>query len=279
MRSTFLIFTVLCLMKTSTAQTFGVQDTSSLKVERIQSIHGRYTDHYIDAFSQLYTITPSGQMRKSAIGDTTALIYNELKKMGKPTNVDASNPLRTVVFFKSYAWIAILDKLLTPRNAFSLRKYDLFNITAAANAYDNALWLFDARNMQLLKMDESGNVLLRSADLRNLGVDLPNEPVNLFEFEQQVFLFDRTNGLYGFDRYGAFQNHYPTDQFAFIGLCKEGILLRNHELVRIFNPAKPSLNNFFFRLPKEVAQMENLKICNDMLSVLSQTGIDIYKLK
>lgn len=278
MRCSLLIIAVMCLIKMSAAQRLGLQDTTILNVEHIRSIKGTFTDHFIDPLSQIYAITPSGQMRKYGIGDSVALLYNDLKKYGKPSSLDASNPLRTIVFFKSYAWVAILDRLLTLRNSCALRKYNLFNITAVANAYDNALWLFDARNMQLLKMDENGRELLRSADLRNMGVGLPTNPSVLMELGQLVILFDRNSGLYCFDRYGAFQKRYPTKDAAFIGICKDGIVLCNNDLISVFNPSQPLLQTTF-KLPESIRHVEQFKICNNLLSVLTQSGIEIYQIK
>jgi len=272
-----LLITQLFLQPTM-AQDKATSDTPYLQITLIKTIPGQFTDHFTNSLEQVYALTPTGQLKKYNLADTTVLIYNDLKKYGKPSTLDISNPLRTIVFFKSSVTATILDRLLTLRNTIALRQFDFFNVACVANTYDNNLWIFDTRDLKLVKINDQGETLLSSTDLRNLGAELPQHPDMIFEYNQMLCLVDQHNGLYLFDRYGAYQNRIALNGAAFVGTCKAGILLRKGNNISLHSPNQP-LNNQDFLLPQEVSTNAHLKIDNEILTVLNETGIDIYKIK
>ena len=208
-RSTLLFFLWCGLMMNTEYHCFG-QD--SIPLTLIKKIPGNYTALETDRLGNTYVINASGTLIKfNNQGDSLAG-YNDIKKYGIPTAIDASNPLRPLLFFSNYATIVALDQLLTKRFTIDLRKKNIFSAAAVCNAYDNNIWVYDNQNYRIVKIDQSLNIISESADLRQL-LDVVPDPVLFKENGNTLQVYDSTNGLFIFDLYCGYKNKVLLDNW------------------------------------------------------------------
>jgi hypothetical protein len=176
--------------------------------QRLGEIKGQFVYMKADLLGNIFTLAQGGQLKKyNAVFDSTG-VFNEVKRFGQLHSIQTENPLRTLLYFKSYKTILLLDRFMQVVNRIDLRKANIFQVNAIAQSYDNKIWLFDELDARLKKVSDQGNVELETGDLRLLLGLNPNPDV-IFELDKYVCMYDPTNGLMLFDQLGAYRNTIP----------------------------------------------------------------------
>lgn len=276
-RLTYLLFFCAFICNQSVAQLIKADTVISKNLFKFeQLIPGDYSYMNVDMFGNIYLITKSNQLKKiNSKGESTAL-FNDVIKYGNPSSIDVSNPLKILVFYKSYSTIVTLDRLLTYRNSINLRSHQFFNVNTIAASYDNNIWLFDEQDFKIKKIDESATLINESADLRMLVDEVP-APSELLENNNQLFLYDSKKGFFVFDYYGAYKNLIPLLNWKNIAIGHNliygfaGAILYSYELNSL------SLNEY--HLPEFVKEYKSIKAINNKLYLLKKDGVEIYTIE
>ncbi|MGC4037979.1 MAG: hypothetical protein QM764_18600 [Chitinophagaceae bacterium] len=193
---------IYCLLFFSSSLAFAQQD-SGFHLVRTQT--GDIVDFTVDNLDNIYLFSSTNQLKKlNAHGDSVA-VYNDIKKYGRATYIDVSNPLRVLLYYKDFSTIVTLDRLLNIRSVIDLRKNNILQVNAIGLSYDNNIWLYDEVNSKLKKIDETGKTLLETPDFRMLFGDAPS-PESIFDQDGFVYMYDSIKGVYVFDYYGALKN-------------------------------------------------------------------------
>ena len=281
-RSGSLLFILLLVCTAGCAQTNGVARStvspaptdSFFKYER--TIPGNYIYMNVDVLDNIYLITNGNQLKKlNSNGDSIA-VFNDVKKFGNPSLVDVNNPLKILVYYKPYATVVVLDRLLTQRNLINFRKQAIFSVKAIATSYDNNIWLFDEQDFKLKKIDEEGKVLMESTDMRQLLDTVPS-PQQIIDSENFVYLYDEDKGFYIFDYYGALKNNLPFRNWTNIAIS--GNKLMGFTENRLNSYELKSLNLKTYPLPQSFSDHDAIKAVNGKVYVLNKKGLDIYSIK
>ena len=197
----YILALAYCIGLSSCAQAKPLQDSvkplvtstanDSFKLERI--IPGIFNFMDVDVLNNLYLVTAGNQLKKiNSNGDSLA-VFNDVKKYGNPSLIDVTNPLKVLLYYKNYATVVILDRLLSQRNSINFRQQNIFRVKAIATSYDNNIWLFDEQAMKLKKINEEGAVLQESTDWRQLMNEVPS-PEIIIDHNKFVYLYDPQNG-------------------------------------------------------------------------------------
>jgi hypothetical protein len=194
---------IICIMLFFSTATVQAQADTAFRL--IRTIKTDVIDFAVDNLDNIYLFTSSNQLKKlSAQGDSVAA-YNDVKKFGKATSIDVSNPLRVLLYYKDFLTVVTLDRLLNIRSVIDLRKSNIIQANAIGLSYDNNIWVYDEANSKLKKIDDQGKVLLETPDFRQLFGDAPS-PQSVFDQDGYVYMYDSAKGVYVFDYYGALKN-------------------------------------------------------------------------
>lgn len=194
------IFGLLCLVAV-----FGnAQQSTSLVFNKL--IPGDFTYFTVDNLENVYLVNTDNQLKKINANGDSAGVFNNVRKYGKLFSIDATNPLKILLYYKNFATIVVLDRFLNVRNSINLGKKNIFRVNTIATSYDNNIWLFDEGDSKLKKIDDNGDVLLETVDFRNLFDTIPS-PVQIMDRDGFLYLYDTSRGFYTFDYYGALKNH------------------------------------------------------------------------
>lgn len=178
----------------------------------IKKIKGDFTAFAADNFDNIYLLNSSDQLKKlDAKGDSVAL-FNNVRKYGKVAQLDVSNPLRVLLYYKDFSTIVILDRLLNVRSTIDLRKQEIFQVQAVCLSYDNKIWLYDEFEHKLKKIDEDGKVIFATSDFRQL-FDEAFSFTSICDEDGLVYLYDKNKGVYVFDYYGTLKNILSFDGY------------------------------------------------------------------
>lgn len=173
----------------------------------VATIAGDFTLWAVDPFQHLIVYTRDQQLRKYA-PDGSLLFQNDLPNYGTLTTIDASNPLRIVLFYRDFQVVQILDRTLSEHYVYHLADYDILQAEAVCTDPDNGLWLYDSWTAQLKKIAPDGTLVRESVQLLQ-WLDVAPEPVQLLRWADRLYLIDAQLGLLAFNQLGGFVAAYP----------------------------------------------------------------------
>ncbi|KAA5533424.1 hypothetical protein F0919_12850 [Taibaiella lutea] len=124
---------------------------------------------------------------------------------GELKSIDASNPLRILLYYSNASKILLLDRMLSVKNELDLKKLQIFNAPVVAMSTDGKIWVYDYVNARLKKFDDQLNITNTGNDMRQESQTVPN-PAVLIERDSKVYMADPQNGIYTFDRFAGYIN-------------------------------------------------------------------------
>lgn len=207
------------------------QDTGFVLV---RSYQGDIANAALDRLDNLYIISSKGQVRKyGPTGDSLA-VYNQIRNNGLLSSIDVTNPLRVLLFYKEFSGLVLVDRFLTTLTSLNLKNYGILQPGAAGMAYDNNIWVFDEYDSKLKKIDDQGNILMQTTDLRTL-LNASVQPQLIISDNKTVYLADSLSGIYMFDNYGAYQRKIPLLNYQSLAIVNNNVLSTSGNLLTIYN--------------------------------------------
>jgi hypothetical protein len=152
-----------------------------------RQLKGSFTSFTADNLGNLYVLTTENQLKKFNVRGDSMGVFNDVRRYGKLSQINATNPLRTVLFYRDFRTIVVLDRLMNTVNTIDLRRLNIFQVRVVAPAYDNNVWVFDEQESKLKKVGEDGRLLSETADLR-LVLDEAPIPQRIFDQNGYVYL-------------------------------------------------------------------------------------------
>jgi hypothetical protein len=272
---TFLLPALMGLLPTS-AQ--GQQD--SLKAPDslafIKTFNETIGDFEVDNLGNLYLFGARQQLKKLSPTFDSLAVFNDTRHFGKLYMLDASNPLRILLFYRDFGAIIILDRFLNVRTILNLRTAGYQQVSAITQSYDNNIWLYDELENMIKKIDESGKTLTSSPDFRVLFDD-PPQPQELHDFNRYLYASDSEKGLIVMDYFGAVKNKLSFKGWHNLHSAGNGLVATNSAGLVYFQPGNPDTKNK--PLPAPMIAAKKIRVHDGKLYVLYKEGrLGIYKL-
>jgi hypothetical protein len=227
----------------------------------------------VNNLGELYMIDLNNQLKKLNDKFDSVGVFNQVTKFGKLTSVDAQNPWRTILFYENFSNIVLLDKYLDVVANINLRKQNIFGVKAITASYDNNIWVFDSRENKLKKIDDAGNVLMETADFRQLFDSVPS-PSQIIDRDGFVYLYDPQKGFYIFDYYGGYKNRLRFLNWKEADIINKNIYGWNDDY--FYKYSVGGLNLQQIPLPADFKNYSSLKMANSRLYVLRNNELKIY---
>ena len=247
------------------------QDTTVFELRA--TLRGSFTHFDVDKLGNLYAITPESRLVKYGPRGDSMGVFNDVRRYGRLTSIDASNPLKTILFYRDFKTVVLLDRFLNLVDVIDLRRHNLFQVTLVAQSYDNRIWLYDEQESRLRKIGEDGRPASETAELRLVLEEAP-EPRMLQDRNGYVYMYDPMRGLYIFDYYGALKSRLPFLGWQDVQVMgdyalgrKEGMLMR-HRLGTLGTDA--------VAMPKRLARARRLLFTSAGAYALDDEGIHQY---
>jgi hypothetical protein len=265
------LFTICLLFFawTSPAQ----QRDTSLKL--LKTIKGPFTDFSTDVLGNLFLLDKEGRLKKvNPRGDSVA-VFNDVRRFGKVHSIDASNPLKVLLFYRDFGTIVTLDRLLQVRNIIDLRKLNFLQVKVIGQSFDNGIWVYDEQEARLKRIQDNGSISEQTGDFR-LQLEEAPSPAYISDQERLVYLYDTLRGLLVFDYYGTLKNKLPFtgwDDFQVIEnniIGRKGVTLERYQL--------NTLQLKELALPAILTGVTKMRIVGNRLYCLRQGNLYIYLL-
>jgi len=152
------------------------------------------------------------------IGDTDIKKYSETgilncsysnNVLGLIAHVDVSNPQKILVYFRDFTKILILDNELAPTSeVIDLTDLELDETTLVCRSYNDGTWYYDPVRFELIRKDQELLTTNTSGNLANL-LNKNIQANYLIEYNNRVYLNDKTLGVLVFDNYGTYLKTLP----------------------------------------------------------------------
>lgn len=229
----------------------------------------------VNNLGELYIINTNNQLKKLDSDGDSVGVFNMVTKFGRLSYVEAQNPWRTLLYYKNFSTIVLLDKYLNLLTNINLRKQNIFLVKAVTISYDNNIWLFDEQDSKLKKIDDAGKILFESVDFRLLFDSVPS-PEQIIDRAGFVYLYDPAKGMYIFDYYGSFKNKLTFLNWKDFTVIEKNIY--GYDDKNFYSYAINSLNLKQYALPAVFKNYISLKVGNNKLYLLKSNSLKIYSL-
>jgi len=263
----FVSLIMLCL--TTTAQV----DSSFIPLKKIK---GDIAAFAADNFDNIYLLNSYDQLKKiDANGDSIA-VFNNVRRYGKVAQIDVSNPLRVLLYYKDFSTVVILDRLLNTRSTIDFRKQDIFQVQAVCLSYDNKIWVYDEFEHKLKKIDEDGKLLFATTDFRQL-FDEAFSFTSICDQDGFLYLYDKNKGVYVFDYYGSLKNIFSLtgyDNFKTVGKFITGT---RHDSLMRYQPSNLLLQEV--KMPETFSKAQSILFTATKAYALKKDELEIYQLR
>ncbi|MEO8404018.1 MAG: hypothetical protein ABI480_05470 [Chitinophagaceae bacterium] len=266
MKRTLIIFSLLLVFVKAKTQT----DTSFKFVKEVQGDIVAFT---VDNLDNIYLLSSTNQVKKlNANGDSVG-VFNDVKKFGKATLIDVSNPLKILLYYRDFATIVVLDRFLTIQNIIDLRKQNSLQVRAIGQSYDNKIWIYDELENKLKKVDEDGKLLFETVDFRMLFDEAPS-PQKIYDQDQYVYLYDSTKAVFVFDYYGALKNKILISGWKNFKVAGKYIFGSTGNILHRYNITTFRVEEW--NMPAEISQSLYFNFTSSRLYAMKKDSIEIY---
>jgi hypothetical protein len=171
----------------------------------------------VDPLQQLLVVDSTGLLRLYDANGIPRFQYHNTTG-GELTQIDASDPFNVLLFFPEQQRIVLLDRTLSDRAALDLRTTGVIYATAVGRSHDNNIWVYDEPAGKLLLLDERGDIVRTSNDLR-LSEGISQGATHLLRQGQEVWLYFPERALAVFDNLGQLREWWDVplldDCFAY----------------------------------------------------------------
>jgi len=266
-----ILLSLFCVMSIQFA--FAQKDSS---LQFLKSIPGNFSYFTVDNLDNIYLLNNNNQLKKVNINGDSTGIFNDVRRFGTLSTIDASNPLKLLLFYKDFSTIVVLDRSLNVLNTIDFRKQGIFNVNTFAASYDNNVWIFDEGESKLKKVDDNGAVLSETVDFRILLDSVPS-PTQIIDRDEYVYLYDPEKGFYIFDHYGTFKNRIPFLHWNNVDVITKDLFGFNQSTLCKYQVG--SLNLIEYTLPAVFDKSLQVKTGNNKVYVLKPEGLLIFSVK
>ncbi|HRH61752.1 MAG TPA: hypothetical protein PLI68_00365 [Bacteroidia bacterium] len=143
--------------------------------------------------------------------DVNGTVFNKfsIKAFGTIQSMDASNPMKLMVFYKDFSKIVYLDNTLSLNgNPIDLEELNLTQAKLICASHSDGIWLFNQQKFELIRLDKNLEVSQTTSNINQLlGIELA--PTYLCEYANLVYLNNPETGIVVFDIYGTYVKTIP----------------------------------------------------------------------
>jgi hypothetical protein len=199
------------------------------------------------------------------------------KRLGRITSVDATNPLKILVFYLDFSLIVFLDNTLSENGpSLQLKNLNLEQASVVCTSYDNGFWVFDQQNFLLLRFD---NHLRETSRIKNLHLIVGRqiEPDFMVEHENRLYMNDPASGILVFDIFGTYFKTIPIKGLNRFQVVGDFIYYRNQKnQFRWFDMKR--LNDESFNVPIS-SDCCDPRIEKNRLFILRNDTLNIFRFR
>lgn len=176
----------------------------------------------VDALGNIYIVHKNNQLVKFDPAGIQLFSYTNSMSQSL-TNLDCSNPLQTLLFFRDLGKIQFLDKNLAEMaSPVELLNLSYSDVSAVCSSYNSGLWLYESSEKQLIRLNSSLQITNKSIRLDQI-IQSGFEIHKMLEYSDKLLVMDSLHGIFVFDIYGVYKKPVFLGKVADFQLIDENI--------------------------------------------------------
>lgn len=194
--------------------------------------------------------------------------------MGKIHSIDATNPMKILIFSRNFMSIIFLNNKLAILNKYSLSS-DLYFIQPAnvCVSYDNGFWVYDEVKDCLFRFDANAKKVNESQVIATLIGEKVNSTAIQEIGGKYLVMSSPQSGFLIFDKYGSFIKRIPVMDVNHFSVWNDQLVFIQDNKIQVLNIE--TVNIISYTLPDPDA--EQIVINGKQLIVLTSDGkVKIY---
>lgn len=227
----------------------------------------------VDNFGKLYLVSQN----EISLLDPTGkfIVRNSNKLYGEISDLDASNGLELLLFFKDLSQVIFLDNQLAEKGKkLSLEEIGFDQVTLACTSHGMGVWLFDQTRFELTRVDQNGKFTSKSGNLMQVLGCAP-QPNFMREYNNWVYLNDPEIGILVFDNFGAYYKTIPIKGVDYFQI-KENRVFHTKDQYYISFDTKELKFDTLFKFEKE---NKSVFITKNQLNILNDKELTLFEYK
>ncbi|TGE22082.1 hypothetical protein E5K00_17680 [Hymenobacter aquaticus] len=195
---------------------------------------------------------------------------------GHTAQLEAWNTAKVLVFYDDRQEILLLDRFMAPLT--QVRLPDLLDgmVRTATLAPDDRLWLLDESSLVLRQYDPTGQRIALNTPLDILiGRSKPDFRF-MRQYQNNLYLVDRTSGIFVFDNLGNYRKKLPFPGLSAIGFRGDELYYLAGNTVRLFHLY--NLTERTLPLPVTTTEIQQVLLGEQYAYILTAAGVGVYKL-
>jgi hypothetical protein len=197
--------------------------------------------------------------------------YSE-NNLGLLRFVDASNPMKTFLFYPDFARIIILDSKLALQVNINLRSINVNQPMAACISKENGYWVYDREDDQIKKIDFNLQVIQQSGNLtQQIGYQL--QPQSMVEEDGLLYLNNPATGILVFDRLATYFKTIPYPNLSNFQVIQKDVLFINKN--KLYKYDSKSISEKEILIPGQKT-IRSARIENQELYLLTNDSLKFY---
>ncbi|UOG74075.1 hypothetical protein MTX78_18370 [Hymenobacter tibetensis] len=195
---------------------------------------------------------------------------------GHVAQIEAWNTTKVLVFYDDRQELLLLDRFAAPISQLNL--LDLLEGTARATTLspNDRIWLLNESDLTLRQFDPT-----QPRNTRNTPLDLligRSQPDFRFlrEYQNNLYLVDRVNGIYVFDNLGNYRKKLPFAGLTTIGFRGDELYFLADGAVQLFHLY--NLTQRTLALPLPATEVKQVLLGEGYAYIFTSAGIQVYKL-
>jgi hypothetical protein len=272
MRFLFTVFSCATLL-ISLAFRVPLQEPQEFRLLRSFAVEAK--DMQTDRLGNLFIVTRTNQLYKYSQAGKPLSTLN-YKYIGNIEYIDPTNPLELYVFYKELNQVVFLDNNLAYRGDLNLTDAGIGQAAAIARSYDNGIWVFDLADLQLKKLNKSGETLQSSGNVKQVvnGTIAPNF---IYDDNEHVYVNDPTSGILVFDIFASYIKTIPIQGCTeFKIFDKELYYTTGRNLVK-YNMETTRITPF--ALPDTSSSVKAMSVEKERLYLMKQDSVHIFSFR
>lgn len=160
-----------------------------------------------DGFGNIYVINNDEITKYNSDGISQKKFST--KRYGKIEFVDATNPLKILVYYKDFQQLLFLDNQMTATSdMISLEKIGYEQASLVCSSTNNSFWLYEKQNNELIRFSAELQTVVKTGNLKRI-LDIDLKPNFIKEHNGYLYLNSPQEGILVFDIYGTFNKTIP----------------------------------------------------------------------
>jgi hypothetical protein len=240
--------------------------------KKLYTIEGKFDYFTTDNLGKVYSIRKDAMIRY--FRDTEPEFKYSNKRLGDISSVDFNFSLKPILFYLDQSLIVMLDNTLSEQGGtIDLKNVDLDQVTLICSSINNHFWLYDTRNLELIRVDRRINRVFSSGNLAQLAMQ-KIEPNFMLEWDNYLYLNNPTTGILVFDIFGTYYKTIPI-----VGLTEfqiQGDEIIYHKEDKLYRYHLKTFREDSFELP--LPNIKQARVFKNFIYLLDEKGVSVFRL-